>query len=180
VPFEHGYLALHEGIKHRHRECSFPVSLAPNHAFVDELLSDGGNGRCPDAECCRNVSGLVRSWTELCHCTQILLLQRCQAIETDPEEVRVEMRNDVWLRLFDVDSVDGATGRGIPDLKSPLLKKLGIALRHAQHFRDGVVIKKNALVLGRVNQRIPCRCRLERPHLRIGEQTFGIRFSVAG
>jgi hypothetical protein len=46
-------------------------------------------------------------------------------------------------------------------------------------FRDGVVIEKNALVLGGVQQRIPCRCRLERPHLRIGEQTFCIRLSAA-
>jgi hypothetical protein len=47
---------------------------------------------------------LIRSRTELRHCTQIFLLQRCQAIETHAEEVRIEMRNDVWCRLFDVAS----------------------------------------------------------------------------
>jgi hypothetical protein len=125
VFFEHGHLARHEGIKHRYRECSFAVSLAPNHAFVDELLSDSGNGCCSHAECCRNVASLVRPRTELRHRTQIFLLQGRQPVETHAEEVRIEMSDDVWRRLFDVRSADRAAGRGIPDLKSPFLKKVG-------------------------------------------------------
>jgi hypothetical protein len=107
VLFEHGHLALHESIKHRHRECGFAVPLAPNHAFVDELLSDSGNRCCNDAECGSNIPGLVRSWTELRHRSQMFLLQSCQAVETHTEEIRIEMRNDVWCRLFDVDSAEG-------------------------------------------------------------------------
>src|SRR5438128_2571427 len=104
VLFERRHLALHEAIEHWHRERGFAVPLAPDHAFVDELL-------------------------------------------------------------FDIDSADRAAGRSIPDLESPFLKKIGIALRHAEHFREGVIIEKNTLVLGRVNQRILCRCEFERPHL---------------
>ena len=89
MPLEHGYLALHECIKHRHRKCSFAIPLTPNHAFVDELLSDSGNACSRDAECCRNVSGLVWAWAELSHRTQIFLLQGRQSIEANAEEVRI-------------------------------------------------------------------------------------------
>ena len=155
------------------------MPLAPNHALVDELLSDSGNGCRFNAECCRNVSSLIRSLTALCHRTQIFLLQSCQPVETHTEKVSIEMRDDFWCRLFDVDSVDRGTRRRVPDMKSPFLKKIGIALRDTQNFSDGIVIEKNTLVLGRVNQRISCRREFERPHLWIGEQTFRIRLGVA-
>ena len=80
------------------------MPLAPDHAFVDELLSDSGYGCRLNAECCRNVSGLIRSRTALRHRTQIFLLQSCQPVETHTEKVSIEMLDDFWCRLFDVDS----------------------------------------------------------------------------
>jgi hypothetical protein len=45
---------------------------------------------------------------------------------------------------FDVNLSDGAACCGIPDLESPFLKKVGIALGDPEYFLDGVVIEENA------------------------------------
>ena len=89
------------------------------------------------------------------------------------------MRDNLWCRPFDVNSSNGAACCGIPQLKSPFLKKVGIALGDAEYFLDGVVIEEDALILCGVNQCTSCRGEFERSHLRIREQSFRIRFRIA-
>lgn len=65
MPLEHRYLALHEDIEHRYGEGSFAMTLAPNHALVDELLARGRHRRGLDAERGDDIAGLVGTEAEL-------------------------------------------------------------------------------------------------------------------
>lgn len=60
VLFERGHLPLHEAVEHWHHKAGFSVPLAPDHAFIDELLPYGRHGSCVNAERRCDVSGLVR------------------------------------------------------------------------------------------------------------------------
>jgi hypothetical protein len=40
MPFHRWHVALHEGVELRNGEGGFTVPLAPDHAFIDELLAN--------------------------------------------------------------------------------------------------------------------------------------------
>ena len=52
------------------------MPLAPDHAFVDQLLTDRSHGLGIDTEGCRDVARLVGTGAELRHGAKVFLLKR--------------------------------------------------------------------------------------------------------
>lgn len=55
------HLPHHKFVEQRCGEGRLAMALAPDHAFVDQLLSHGYDGSGLDAKHGRNVPGLVRA-----------------------------------------------------------------------------------------------------------------------
>lgn len=89
VALERGHLALHEQIEHRYRKRGLAMPLAPYHAFVDELLSGGSNGRSLHSQGPGYLTGLMWPGSEFRHGPQVFLLQGGQPFESDSKEVSV-------------------------------------------------------------------------------------------
>ena len=175
-----GHLALHEGVEHRHRERSLSMTLAPHHALVDETLAHGGDGDGPNAQGLRDPAGGTGSRTQLGHGPEILLLKGRQSIETDPEEILVEVRDHLRRCVSDHAASDWTRRCRVPDLISPLLNEVGEVLRGGQYLLHRAVVERHALGSGRLHERQSGIAAFQRPDFRIVEQPFRIGLGLAG
>src|SRR5262249_46996816 len=83
--------SLHELIEERDRERSISMGRAVDHAFRNQFTSHRGYAGYAFPKSLRDVSGAMRSGTEVRHRPQIALFRGCQSIEANPEEAGVQL-----------------------------------------------------------------------------------------
>jgi len=128
------------------------MALAPDHAFVDQLLTHSCDGTGFDAQHGGNVPGLERALSEFRHSAKVFLLKRGQTIKANAEEVGIQMGYNPRRCSMNIGAPDWALWCKIPNMEAPFLNEIGIALRYAQDFIDRVVFKINPFVFGGMNK----------------------------
>ena len=112
--FKNWNLAFHETIKQRHRESGFPMSLAPDHAFGNQLLARGCHRIGLNPQGGGYIPGLVRPRPKLCHGPKITLLQNGEPIKPHSKKISIQMSDNSRLGGHHIRLGYGAFGSGVP------------------------------------------------------------------
>lgn len=139
-----GNLAPHELAEEGHCEIQVAVAGTVDHAFVDQCGAAGTQTADFDLEQFGKITDAAGLAAQFCHSTQKKFFCRSQSVESDTEEVFIESLGDGGPGTAHNIQREGAGFGLVPSLVSPLLKKIGIALRELHHFLQGVGLVADA------------------------------------
>jgi hypothetical protein len=120
------------------------VAGTVDHAFVDQCSAAGTQAADFDLEQFGKISDAAGLVAKFCHSAQKKFFGRGQTVEADAEEVFIKPLDYGGSGAAHYIQRDGAEFGLVPSLVSPLLKKIGVALRERHHFLQGVGLVADA------------------------------------
>ena len=121
----------------------------------------------------------MRPGPERGHCDEVLPLLGGQTMESNQEEVLVELGLNSRRGALHVTRGNRARGCNVPDVVPPFLQEVRISMRPRDHDVQRVVVDRRATFLSRHRERGSGVGGLERADHRKVEQSLGVRLGLA-